>query len=176
MKLKITPILNGKTQSLSFDYPIEVAGDAREYFPADIEPASPINVNVVVTDRGEYVSVCVETSLEYTAPCARCLAPANGTASTKFERIVAAHGSFSNEDDYDDEDILTVTEGEIDVDRDVLEETALAMPDILLCREDCAGLCPKCGKRRDGGECKCGETREIDPRMKIFEKLLDQMK
>lgn len=176
MKLKITPILNGKEKSLRFDYAIELSGEAAEYFPHDVKATSPIAVHVDVSDRGEYISVDITSTLEYTAPCARCLSPANGRVEAKLWRIVAARGSFSNADDYDDEDILTVTEGEIEVDADVLEETALSMPDVLLCDENCAGLCQKCGGKLGTDECTCEIKREIDPRMKIFEKLLDEMK
>ncbi|MFI5234911.1 MAG: YceD family protein [Gemmatimonadales bacterium] len=37
----------------------------------------------------------------------------------------------------------------------VREEMALAVPQFLVCREDCAGLCPKCGADLNQGPCVC---------------------
>jgi|SRR5215211_1941740 uncharacterized protein len=44
----------------------------------------------------------------------------------------------------------------VDVTDVVREELALAaQTDLLLCREDCAGLCPKCGADLNAGPCAC---------------------
>ena len=40
-----------------------------------------------------------------------------------------------------------------------------------LCREDCKGLCPKCGKDLNDGPCKCGEDQ--DPRLAVLAQLLE---
>jgi uncharacterized protein len=59
---------------------------------------------------------------------------------------------------------LTVFDGEvIDVDALVVEETLLAVPDHILCQDDCKGICPKCGQDRNSADCDC-ETAEVDPR------------
>ena len=39
-------------------------------------------------------------------------------------------------------------------------------PDMPLCRDDCAGLCPQCGANLNEGPCGCGE----DPDLAAFEK------
>ena len=41
-----------------------------------------------------------------------------------------------------------------------------------LCREDCPGLCPICGKNLGGGPCGC--KKEIDPRLAVLGQLLDK--
>ena len=41
----------------------------------------------------------------------------------------------------------------------------------VLCREDCKGLCPHCGKDLNEGPCGC-EPRQIDPRLEALKKLL----
>ena len=45
----------------------------------------------------------------------------------------------------------------------VREEWLLAAPAFVLCREDCKGLCPRCGADLNEGPCSCTKT-EIDPR------------
>jgi len=41
-----------------------------------------------------------------------------------------------------------------------------------LCREDCAGLCPICGKNLDAGHCGC--KKDVDPRLAALGQLLDK--
>ena len=41
-----------------------------------------------------------------------------------------------------------------------------------LCRPDCKGLCPKCGKDLNEGPCGCRD--DIDPRLAVLEQLLDK--
>ena len=48
----------------------------------------------------------------------------------------------------------------------------LDMDSKFLCREDCKGLCPKCGKNLNLGPCGCG--KETDPRFAVLEQLLDK--
>ena len=38
------------------------------------------------------------------------------------------------------------------------EEFAMALPSKPLCREDCKGVCPVCGKNRNAGGCACAEA------------------
>ena len=49
----------------------------------------------------------------------------------------------------------------VDVAEVVREELALAaQAPLLLCREDCAGLCPKCGADLNAGPCRCQPPAE----------------
>ncbi len=49
----------------------------------------------------------------------------------------------------------------------------LATPMDLLCRPDCAGLCPNCGGNRNLGECQC-DQEAIDPRWAALQELLSK--
>ena len=51
------------------------------------------------------------------------------------------------------------------------EEIMLEMPSRTLCREDCLGLCPKCGKNLNEGSCGCAQ-HEPDPRLAVLKTLL----
>ena len=48
----------------------------------------------------------------------------------------------------------------------------LDMETKFLCKEDCKGLCPSCGKNLNLGPCGC--RKEIDPRFAVLEQLLDK--
>jgi uncharacterized protein len=49
---------------------------------------------------------------------------------------------------------------EIDVTPAVREELMLAAPRYVLCRDDCKGFCPQCGKDLNAGPCECAPATE----------------
>ena len=58
----------------------------------------------------------------------------------------------------------------LDVDGMVLDEMMTDIPDKVLCREDCKGVCPKCGVNLNHQTCNCDRT-ELDPRMSIIREI-----
>ena len=61
------------------------------------------------------------------------------------------------------------------LDEILIPELLLDMEMTVLCREDCKGLCPKCGKNLNDGDCGC-DRREIDPRLAVLQEFLDRKK
>jgi uncharacterized metal-binding protein YceD (DUF177 family) len=47
------------------------------------------------------------------------------------------------------------------------EEAILSMPMNVICRSDCAGLCPQCGKNLNQEQCDCLQD-DIDPRLAVL--------
>ena len=68
---------------------------------------------------------------------------------------------------------LVIENGKLDLDEEIREELLLSFPMRFLCREDCPGLCPKCGKPLSQGDCGC-PTTEPDPRLAVLKKLFDK--
>jgi uncharacterized protein len=57
----------------------------------------------------------------------------------------------------------------------VREQIFLSLPFKRLCREDCRGLCPTCGKNLNLGECGCPPQQEPeDPRLSPLRRLIDK--
>lgn len=52
----------------------------------------------------------------------------------------------------------------LDLDEAVCQYSLMAIPMKPLCRQECEGLCPKCGKDLNEGPCGC-PPRDIDPRL-----------
>ncbi len=59
--------------------------------------------------------------------------------------------------------IPILNEEDVDLSELVRQLVAMEVPSRPLCRDDCAGLCPRCGRPLSSGPCPCGED-EIDPR------------
>jgi uncharacterized protein len=71
-------------------------------------------------------------------PCMRCLEPAEPTFAVDAREVDQAGGGDELSSPYVDGEVLDLASWARDA-------FALALPAQLLCREDCAGLCPECG-------------------------------
>ncbi|MBV8207339.1 MAG: DUF177 domain-containing protein [Acidobacteria bacterium] len=96
--------------------------------------------------------------------CARCLEPVAHAVSREFDLLYRPTGVDRRGDEvsiHQAETEISYYEGEGVLLEDVLrEQVLLALPIRTVCREDCKGLCPKCGANRNGAECQCGDTGE----------------
>jgi len=107
----------------------------------------------------------LETSLE--VACARCLDPVVLPVKRSFDLLYRPLGADAGHEE------LSVTDAEAEIgyyqgDGLLLEDTLreqvlLAVPLKTVCREDCRGLCPHCGKNLNEGACSCAKEVE-DPR------------
>ena len=100
-------------------------------------------------------------------PCYRCL----GDAVLDLRLAVREYQAESPEDEQLTTPYLHGTN--LDVSSWARDSVALALPDKILCRPDCAGLCPVCGKNLND-EPHTHEEHEADPRWAALEALRDQ--
>ena len=70
----------------------------------------------------------------------------------------------------DDLDTDFYVDDQIDLDRLIETETAIALPMKPLCDPACRGLCPTCGGNRNLNPCTCAE-RAPDPRLAVLKTL-----
>lgn len=74
--------------------------------------------------------------------------------------------------DEENDTFLLVENESIEAGRSVREYILLELPTKFLCKPDCKGLCPQCGKNLNEGKCSCS-ARQVDPRLEILKKLID---
>ncbi len=149
-------------------------------FPFDTEIdgvvfSKPVHVTGEIVNMAGYIRLRAKAGVEYETECARCLEPLVRSLSVEIERTLVAKGELVNTSEDESDDYLEVTDGVFDLSLPLAEELMMAFPTKELCREDCAGLCPKCGKNLNEGECGCVK-KEIDPRLAILQKLLEKEK
>ncbi len=78
---------------------------------------------------------------------------------------------LSNEED-EDEWVFPLEGDNADLEDIVRTVFVLNLDSKLLCREDCKGICPRCGKNLNGGPCDC--RKEPDPRFAALKQLLNK--
>lgn len=108
---------------------------------------------------------------EVAMPCDRCAEDATVVIDHRFESFEPlSEEDESGEDAFDgDADALIIRTGkdgapEFDLGGLLWEEFVLSLPVKPLCRADCKGVCPVCGKNRNEGDCACS-IEEGDPRL-----------
>ena len=126
-------------------------------------PEVPAEVVVQRAATGDVFRLSFSTRLE--GPCMRCLQPAAVTIAVDAQEYEAvdSHGDEELRSEY-------VSEGELDVESWARDQIALSVPDQILCRPDCAGLCPVCGKDLNVEPHEHGEVA-TDPRWAALEGL-----
>ncbi len=106
--------------------------------------------------------------------CARCLEPVERRVSRDFELLYRPLGTDAGRDE------LSVTDAEAEIGyyqgeglllEDALrEQVLLSFPLKIICRDDCKGLCPHCGKNLNHEQCSCAAPQE-DPRWEALKEI-----
>lgn len=115
----------------------------------------------------------------FEAPCARCVDPVKLPVEGEYDLIFRP----AEVDSEAPERSITAVETEIGYYQgdsllleDVLrEQVLLSLPARTLCKPDCKGLCPRCGKNRNLEACSCEEGPE-DPRWEALSDLRSRIK
>jgi uncharacterized protein len=122
--------------------------------------------------RGGYEGV-------FEIPCARCLDPVAHTLKGEFDLLFRPLGVDADSS----ERSITTPETEIGYYQDgglaledvVREQVFLSLPARSLCREDCKGICPRCGINLNSESCTC-DRAPSDPRWSALSDLASRMK
>ena len=155
MIISLTELYQIPGKTLTTKAPFEMA-DVLGY---PVVKASPVSISIR-HEKDRQLSLEGKAEVTLAIPCARCLKPVKTGLSVSISRMV-------NGQDYTDEegDEVTFLEGDrLDLDR-LTEECLLEeIPIRVLCKEDCKGLCPVCGKDLNEGPCGC-EQEEAPTKM-----------
>lgn len=135
-------------------------------FPAVLSyTAVPVGEGFIVNNAGA-LTLRGTLSAAMRCVCDRCAAEFDREVSYPLDVPLASELQDEENPDY------FLLEGD-ELDLEELLETVfiLNMDTRFLCREDCKGLCSRCGKNLNEGPCDC--RTESDPRLAVLEQLLD---
>jgi len=128
-------------------------------------------VPVSLARTGSEVLARGEVRAHFVVPCARCLEPATVDVRAPFATTFVPAGEAGA--DGDDLDLAAYEGEQIDLQELVRQQLLLSVPISQLCRADCKGLCPQCGKELNLGPCGCpsptgalGEAIELQQQKK----------
>lgn len=165
MKIDLTELFNGSVDKKDIDYRLDLSNLTYSTY-------KPIKNDVVVKgsvfSKADVVYLDVDISFDFFGFCDRCAEDVKKSFDFKVKHIVVE--KLENEND--DDDYIVVKNRELDLDELVSEEVSLSLPSKILCKEDCKGLCPKCGANLNVKKCDC--KSDVDPRMAALLQLLDE--
>ena len=124
-----------------------------------------VEIGGEICQKNGLVAVDYTIEAEFLAECARCGKEFWHTITIGGEKYIA---DKSGEDDAGGDFYVTETEGIFDTSDFITEFLGLEVPYRYLCREECMGLCRKCGADLNEGTCKC-DKKEKNPAFDILD-------
>lgn len=153
----------GKRKRLSFT----VSREHIDLKEENIKLNSDVRVDLEAGPADKGIELRGEIAVEAETACVRCLKPVLRQGPISVELRYVSPDAFESEEESeiegDDLNTDILVSDQIDMAEVIREQILLDMPTRVLCREDCRGLCDKCGSDLNLIDCKCSDD-DVDPR------------
>jgi uncharacterized protein len=153
MIIRISSLINGLNQWIEEFNAIELGLDA------DIFQNS-IKVGLEAEKRSGKIAVTITPDATGSFICDRCGEEFNENISGSYA-IMFIQRESPLPDEMPGDDLRTFAPGqqELDISTEARDALILGIPNKLLCKTDCKGLCLSCGINLNISECKCNENK-----------------
>ncbi len=173
MLINLSEVFTQEGKEKTWNVPCEMEfyqGAEGKYPVVSSEP-----IAVAVKNLGNRkLAVTGGTKVTLSIPCARCLEPVEYTCELEFDQELDMKVSDADRvKNLDEQSYLTGYN--LDADQMVGNELTLNLPMKVLCKEDCKGICNRCGANLNVETCDC-DTRSLDPRMAVIQDIFKQFK
>ena len=108
-----------------------------------------------------------------TTECARCLEEARFDVEGDVEGFFIINPTEQEIEQSDDEFTAVPKDGVVDLMSPVVAALIYEMPLVLLCKQDCAGLCQHCGANLNLEPCDCAQKPDPDHPFAILKDLIN---
>ena len=170
MQIRLQELATMPGHRARFDYTIDLSQEEVGFeFPFQ----QPVRLEGEVSDDAGAITLSATVYAHVTTRCARCGRPVEYDKETDVEFLLVKELEGEEEDLRDD--VYLVESDAVELDDILIPELIMDMEMSVLCDEDCKGLCPKCGKNLNQGDCGC-VVKEVDPRLAVLQKFLDSKK
>ncbi len=174
MIINLTELLSseGKEKTYNCDFGPDTfrAPDGSVY---DIIAREPVTLRIRnLGDRKLFMEG--KAGITLSIPCSRCLE----AVPTPFQIQIEEELDLSEPDEErakDPDAQHYVSSYNLDVDQLLCNELLSALPMKVLCKEDCQGICNRCGTNLNYGTCSCDRSSP-DPRMSAIQDIFQQFK
>ncbi len=164
MRLDLRDMIHKSGETRQFEYEL----DLHEVCYFGERPFSrPVKVSGQVRNAAGALELSGVAETVLDVRCDRCLKPIAVSCSAPAEVLLA-----EELEDEENDEIVLLDKGTVELDEIFSTACILALESKHLCREDCKGLCPTCGKDLNEGPCGC--EKATDPRLAVLAKLLDK--
>ena len=164
MLIQCRPLFVGEISSLPINTKLDFS---QVEFQGGYPFRDPFTITGEVTVRAGVVTLSARAVFVFHGACDRCLTP-----FMKIYDISLEHTLVTTLENEENDDFILLDNYQLNLDDLVLADILLELPYKSLCREDCRGLCPLCGKNLNEGLCGCNR-KSVDPRLAILGQLLE---
>ncbi|GAB6988863.1 YceD family protein [Paenibacillus pini] len=156
------------TEPLQFHQEVDVsrAVEGRD----DVSNLQPLQADLKATYLGPLIPDTVDVqgklSVQLDMVCARCLTVVHEHLHIPFHEQLKQ--GKQPEEFREEDDTIYVDNEIVDLVPLVEESFLLHLPQTVLCKSTCKGLCPNCGVDLNEGTCNCDKQR-VDPRLEALQ-------
>jgi len=131
-----------------------------------------LDYDLELTNTGSGVLLRGTASISAISECSRCLEEA------KLELVGEVEGYFIikvRDEELslaDDEFSLVPPDGVVDLAPNIIAAIVYEIPQVILCQEDCRGLCPLCGINLNTQSCNCSNGLPVDSPFAVLKNLV----
>ena len=166
MLLGLSKIIDSPGASVPFSVSVDLS-DLR--YGVSYPVSEPVVAQGVVRNTAGVLLMTGNVTTTIHGTCDRCAA--EFSRSIDFPIDVVLVTELSNEEN-EDEWVFPLEGDSADLDDIVRTVFVLNLDSKLLCKDDCKGLCHRCGKNLNDGPCGC--QKEPDPRFAALRQLLEK--
>lgn len=173
MLIDLSKVLTHEGKKLNIE--TEPAGEKFVCELGSFSYAEKIPVSLTVTHTEDqilklegngHVTVCI--------PCSRCLEPVKVSLDINVDEKIDMKLSDQERVEALDESCY-IQNRELDTDKLLHNEILIRWPMRVLCKENCKGICSRCGANLNQGSCDC-DTADLDPRMAVISDIFKNFK
>ena len=173
MQIHLSDITDSEGKIIQFSSEVELDKISFQMGEFPILERSPVELRIANTGN-KVLELTGKGSLTVGIPCDRCLEQVSVTIPYEIDRKLDMKQTDKERvENLDENDYLTGMD--LDVDRLVYLEVLMSWPLKVLCKEDCKGICSRCGKNLNEGPCGCAEEPK-DPRMAAISDIFSKFK
>ena len=133
----------------------------------------PVMLSIVHTND-QVLKITGEGRVSIWIPFSRCLEPVLHTFSIQIEEEADMKLTDQERIEALDESSF-IQDKVLDTEKLLHNEILIRWPMRVLCKEDCKGICSRCGANLNQGSCDC-DTADLDPRMAVISDIFKNFK
>ena len=164
MKIQISDIISGKDRSKKIDEIFEI--ESFEFEGDIIKSITPCKVSGVMNSDGDILVIRANINTDLEMVCSRCL------DTFIYPIDIDIEERFTTNSESEDEEAVVVIDDVLDITELVETSIISTLPIKRVCKDDCKGLCQKCGCNLNVKACDCNKV-DVDIRFEVLSGLFD---
>jgi len=173
MIVDVSDIISNENKEMSKNVEIEFAAFDAGVGEFPVTDKAPFTLSIANVGN-KRLNIKGETEVTIAIPCDRCLSDVSVNFEIEISKEIDLE-KFRAGDIEELEDTNYMIGTSLDVDKLIFGEILVSWPMKVLCKDDCQGICKRCGANLNLATCQCQKT-EPDPRMAAIQDIFNQFK